>query len=369
MGSADREPPSPTSAAGLAGRLARTALANATREFPCVAVNVLDRPGALRLPRQRHPAFYGCYDWHSAVHTHWLLVRLLHRYGDRIDGDAVRSALDAHLTASNLAAEAEVLRAWPGFERPYGWAWLVALAAECEDGSTQGGVGEDHGMHAWADAVRPAALVVADLAADWLQRAGRPVRDGTHANTAFALGLMLDAAPVLGLADLEAAVRRYALARFLPDRDAPLRWEPSGQDFLSPGLCQADLVRRLLPAAAFASWLAGFWPGLAAGEPPDVLSPAVTSDRGDGQLGHLDGLNLSRAAALASIAAALDEADERTAGLRSAAQAHLTAGLPALDEAEYLSSHWLGTFALLAVESVVPLRPPHPDSLARRVRK
>jgi len=314
---------------------------------------VLDGPEDLRLPRDRHPAFYGCYDWHSAVHTHWLLVRLLRRYDDRIEATAIRKVLDAHLTAAHLAAEAEVLRAWPGFERPYGWAWLVALAAECEAGACDERAGADAAPRVWADALFPAARAVSDLVLDWLPRAGRPVRDGTHANTAFALGLLLDAAPVLGLVDLAAAVRGYVAEWFLPDRDAPLRWEPSGQDFLSPALCEADLVRRVLTGAELGSWLAEFWPGLGAGEPRSVLDPVVTGDRNDGQLGHLDGLNLSRAAALGALAGALEEADERKAVLRSAAEAHLAVGVTALTESGYLSTHWLGTFAVLAVESVV----------------
>lgn len=336
-----------TSAADLADRLARTALANVVREFPFSAVSLFTGPSDLRLPRDRHPAFHGCYDWHSAVHTHWLLVRLLRRHGDRIDGAAVHTVLDAHLTAPALAAEVEVLRAWPGFERPYGWAWLVALAAECELGSL-----DDPGLQRWAEALRPAADVVVDLVLDWLPRAGRPVREGTHANTAFALGLLLDAAPVLGRADLGEAVRTYVNDHFLPDRDAPLRWEPSGQDFLSPALSEADLVRRVLTGVELASWLEGFWPGLAVGEPRCVLEPVVTGDRGDGQIGHLDGLNLSRAAALGALGEALGGADGRSAVLRSAAQVHCSAGLAALAETGYLSAHWLGTFALLAVEAV-----------------
>ncbi len=334
------------SLADLADGLANTARMNVVREFPCATVTVWAGPEDLRLPRERHPAFYGCYDWHSAVHTHWLLVRLLRRYGDRIDGAAVGQTLDAHLTAPNLAAEAEVLRAWPAFERPYGWAWLVALAAECEVGA-----GEGPTSRAWADAVRPAALTVSALVLDWLPGAGRPVRDGTHANTAFALGLLLDAAPVLGLPDLEVAIRAYVRDCYVPDRDAPLRWEPSGQDFLSPALSEADLVRRVLPADEVASWLTGFWPGLGAGQPPNVLGPVVTGDRSDGQLGHLDGLNLSRAAALAAVAGALDPGDERRRVLTNAAEAHRAAGLAALTETGYLSTHWLGTFAVLALES------------------
>jgi hypothetical protein len=176
------------------------------------------------------------------------------------------------------------------------------------------------------------------------------VRDGTHASTAFALGLLLDSASTLGRDDLAAAVATYVSEAFVPDRDAPLGWEPSGQDFVSPGLVEADLVRRVLDPDAFGGWLQGFWPGLASGEPQSLLEPVQVRDRTDGQLGHLDGLNLSRSAALARLALALPGDDPRRALLREAADAHLGAGLGALAEDGYLSTHWLGTFALMALE-------------------
>ena len=300
-----------------------------------------DRPQ----PRDRHPAFHGCYDWHSAVHTHWLLVRLLRRHGGRIDRDAALAVLDAHLTPANLAAEAAVLRAEPSFERPYGWAWLVALAAECTAAAR-----DLVPARTWAEALAPVTDLVVGLVLDWLPRAGRPVRDGTHASTAFALGLLLDAAPALGRDDLTDAITAYVGERFVPDRDAPLVWEPSGQDFLSPGLSEADLVRRVLDPAAFGGWLDDFWPGLAAGLPQNLLAPVQVRDRTDGQLGHLDGLNLSRSWSLSRMASALGADDPRRAVLEASAAAHLEAGLVALAEDGYLSTRWLGTFAVLALE-------------------
>lgn len=319
-------------------------MANATREYPYALIAVVSGPDDLRLPRERHPAFHGCYDWHSAVHTHWLLVRLLRGHGE-IDRAGVLAVLDAHLTPANLVAEAAVLTAEPSFERPYGWAWLIALAAECTRAA------EDLApAQAWADALAPAVDVVVGLVLDWLSRAGRPVRDGTHASTAFALGLLLDAAGTLGRDDLAAAVRAYVGERFVPDRDAPLVWEPSGQDFVSPGLSEADLVRRVLDADGFGSWLHGFWPALATGEPRNVLEPVQVRDRTDGQLGHLDGLNLSRSAALARLALALPDEDPRRVVLQDAADAHLDAGLAALAENGYQSTHWLGTFVVAALE-------------------
>ncbi len=336
--------PTGGAAVDLAG-LARRAVTNAAREYPYALITVVGSPDDRRLPRDRHPAFHGCYDWHSAVHTHWLLVRLLRSHAGSIDADAARAVLDAHLTPENLTAEAAVLRTEPSFERPYGWAWLVALAAECvRAGDTV------ERARAWATAVAPAADTVAELVLDWLPRAGRPVRDGTHASTAFALGLLLDHATTLGRDDLADAVRAYVREWFVPDRDAPLVWEPSGQDFLSPGLCEADLVRRVLEPVAFGEWLGGFWPDLVSGGPRTLLGPVAVRDRTDGQLGHLDGLNLSRSAALARLALALPDDDPRCAVLRHAAAAHLDAGVAALDEDGYQSTHWLGTFAMLALE-------------------
>lgn len=320
--------------ADLAPELARTALANVSTEFPYAPDHVVTGPGDCVLPRALHPAFYGSFDWHSAVHMHWLLVRLL-RTG-RVDADAVRAVLDAHLTADALAVEASYLRAHPGFERPYGWGWLLLLAAECAGGP-------------WSAALAPAVSAVSDLVLDWLPRAGRPVRHGTHPNTAFALGLVLDAAARLDLPGLSVAVRAQAIAWFAGDRDAPARWEPSGEDFLSPALAEADLLRRLLPASAFAAWLDGFLPGLAGGHP--LLGPVEVSDRTDGRLGHLDGLNLSRAAALRSVAAALPAGDVRRDVLRTAAAAHLDAALPALAGGDYQSNHWLASFAVRALEA------------------
>ncbi|WP_380160400.1 DUF2891 domain-containing protein [Kineococcus sp. R86509] len=327
--------------APLAGRLARTAVANVRREFPHAPGTELRGPGDLVRPRAAHPAFHGCYDWHSAVHTHWLLVFLLEHHPEEIDVEAVRAVLDDHLTAADLERETLALVTSPGFERPYGWAWLVTLSAQCRAWTGAN--------PAWGSALRPAADAVADLVLDWLPRAGRPVRAGTHANSAFSLGLLLDAAPVLGRDDLADAVRATATDWFLPDRDAPLTWEPSGEDFLSPGLAEADLVRRLLPAEEFPPWLQGFWPGLAQGEPRTLLEPVAVPDRLDGRLGHLDGLNLSRAAALADLAAALDPTDSRRGVLSGAADVHLGRGLEALSADGYASTHWLGTFAARAL--------------------
>jgi hypothetical protein len=331
----------------LALAFSRVAAANITRAYPYAPQQLLTGPTDLAEPRTRHPAFYGAYDWHSSVHMHWLLVRLLRRAPDRIDGAAVRGGLDAHLTPTHLAAETDRLRADPTFERPYGWAWLVALAAECAAAAEDG----VPGAAPWAAALAPAAAAVCAMAEEWLDKATYPVRHGVHSNSAFAAGLLLDAAPVLG-ADgaaraAAAAVRRW----YLPDRDYPAAWEPSGQDFLSPALAEADAVRRVLPQEEFAEWLTGFLPGLAERRPRGLLEPPVVSDPHDPQTGHLLGLGLSRAAALRSVAAALPRHDPRRPVLANAAQAHLAAGLPHTITGDFATDHWLATFATLALES------------------
>lgn len=327
-----------------AAAFARLAAANVTRAYPYAPQQLLTGPADLTPPRTRHPAFYGSYDWHSSVHMHWLLVRLLRRAPERIDTATVRGVLDAHLTLDALTAEAAQLRVRRTFERPYGWAWLAMLAAECATAEADG----IDGAEVWAAALRPAADTVRALFEEWLAKATYPVRHGVHSNSAFALGLLLDA----GIATDAArdAVRRW----FLADRDYPAAWEPSGQDFVSPALTEADVVRRVLPGADFAAWLTGFLPGLAEREPAVLLTPPEVSDPDDPQIGHLLGLSLSRAAALRSLAAALPDTDQRVPVLTTAATAHLAAGLPSVATGVWASDHWLATFATLALETAEP---------------
>ncbi|MFE1954131.1 DUF2891 domain-containing protein [Streptomyces sp. NPDC059524] len=312
---------------------ARLATANITREYPNFPAHLVAAPTEDTTPRTLHPAFYGAYDWHSAVHMHWLLVRLHTR--DELPAGTDLSVLDAHLTPEHLRTEADYLLAHPGFERPYGWAWLTALAAECR--GTR-----------WADAFAPAVTAVERLLTDWLGKATYPVRHGIHTNSAFSLGLILDTGAAAGLADatLE-AVRDRLRDWFAGDHDAPAHWEPSGQDFLSPALSEADAMRRVLGPAEFAAWFDRFLPGLGAGAPCPLLDVPVVSDPTDPHIGHLLGLALSRAAALRGIAAALPEGKAR-ARLAEAADAHLAAGLPAVERGDFATDHWLATFAELA---------------------
>jgi DUF2891 family protein len=327
---------------------ARTATANVTRAYPYAPQQLLTGPEDLTPPRRRHPAFYGAYDWHSSVHMHWLLVRLLRRAPDLTDSAAVREVLDSHLTVEHLATEVEHLLAHRSFERPYGWAWLVTLAAECRAASSEGFAGAT----TWAEALLPAAEAVCGLFEDWLARTDYPVRHGTHTNSAFALGLLLDAAPALGAVSTERAATEAVRRWFLRDRDHPSNWEPSGQDFLSPVLTEADTVRRVLSAEECADWLTGLLPGLADGAHGTLLVPPAVSDPGDPQIGHLLGLSLSRATALWSIAGALPSGDSRVPVLSDAAEAHLAHGLQHAVTGDFTTDHWLATFAALALEAV-----------------
>lgn len=327
--------------AELASRLARIALDGVTREYPNSPAHVLLDPSDARRPRELHPAFYGCFDWHSAVHSHWQLARLLRLQPDLPEATAVRAALDGHLSGANLAAETAYF-AEPGrqsFERPYGWAWLLKLAEELGDWN-------DPDAQAWSAALRPLAGLIAERYLEFLPRLTYPIRAGVHNNTAFGLTFALDYALTAGHGPLRDLIVARSLAYYGADREGPAAWEPGGGDFLSPCLAEADLMRRVLPAAEFPGWLAGFLPGLAAGEPPQLFRPALVSDRSDGQIVHLDGLNLSRAWCFWGIAAALPPADERRPVLLSAAERHAQAGLEGVGSGDYMGDHWLGSFAL-----------------------
>jgi hypothetical protein len=236
----------PTFTAAAALELARLAVANLTREYPNHPQSLLESDADLLPPRVVHPSFFGCFDWHSAVHTHWLLVRLRNVSPDVRARDDVRAALARSLAPANLRVEAEYLERHRAFERPYGLAWLLALTAECA-------LGSDSASAEWRAALGAAAAAARANLAAWLPRLRHPVRSGTHNQTAFALALLLDAARTLGDVDLAALAQRRALDFFAADRDAPLHYEPSGEDFLSPTLMEADLMRRVLDRAAFGS--------------------------------------------------------------------------------------------------------------------
>ena len=315
----------------------RLAVAGAQREYPNAPQYLLAGPEDLKPPRAEHPAFYGCYDWHSAVHTHWLLTRLARLFPDL--AEPATAVLRRHLRPATLAVETAYCEVRPGFERPYGAAWLLALAAEL--------AGWAHPeAPAWADALRPLAAVMAANLAGWLAAEQYPIRHGVHGNTAFALVLVWDAAPHLREVAGAAALRWYG-----GDAGYDARYEPSAHDFVSPALTEAVLMSRVLPPARYGPWLAAFLPGLARGEPAGLLRPVEVTDRADPQGVHRDGLNLSRAWCLRRLAAVVGPDDPGCAVLTAAAEAHLAAALPHVASGDFVGEHWLPTFAVLALTS------------------
>lgn len=309
-----------------AARLAALALAGLGREFPYQPAHAMEHERDWARPRLLHPAFHGCFDWHSSVHAHWLLARVLGRFPDGAYAAAIRAVFARTLTGANLEAERRYLKSHPLFERPYGWAWVLTLAMEL-------GTLADPRADAWRAAFAPLANAVEQLYLDWLPRQTYPVRSGTHANTAFALSRGLHYARAAGRKVLAELIARRARDYFERDTDYPAAWEPDGNDFLSPSLLEADLMRYVL--ADFGPWFARFLPKL----PAALLEPARVSDRTDGQLVHLDGLNLSRAWCLYGL------------GLREAADRHLQSGLGGLASGRYEGEHWLATFAACALEA------------------
>ncbi len=337
-------PESPALTTELASRFARLALANIAREYPNKLDHVLAGPSDVASPRQLHPAFFGSFDWHSCVHAHWLLVRLLDAQPSLPEGAAIRSALDAALSESNLSAELAYLHRPESvaFERSYGWAWLLKLAAELA-------TWRDPDARRWSARLSPLAGTFAERSCVWLADATYPIRHGVHTNTAFALSFALDYARACDALELQRIVEAKARAWYGGDVDAPAAWEPSGADFLSPALIEADLMRRLLGIGEFAAWLSRFLPGLERREPATLFRPVVVSDRADPYIVHLDGLNLSRAWCWRAIATGLPAGDARIGPADAAAQAHLAAGLSGVASGEYVGDHWLATFALLAL--------------------
>ena len=323
--------------AATAGRFAALALACVDREYPNQIRHVMTSDDDAGTPRQLTPSFYGCFDWHSAVHGHWLLVRLGRLFPEADFVDEARTKLGENLTRDKLLAEAAYM-AHPeraGFQRPYGLAWLLQLTAELDEW-------DDAQARDWRDWLRPAEQIAVERLHDWIPLLHYPIRDGEHSQTAFAFGLIHDHARRMNdertLAMLADAAERFYRA----DRDCPIHYEPSGHDFLSPCLAEADFMRRVLGPEEFAAWLGDFLPRI--GE-EDWLPVAVVTDREDGKLAHIDGLNLSRAWMLEGIAQGLPGNDPRREALLAAAAAHAESGLEGVTDEFYAGSHWLASFA------------------------
>lgn len=319
--------------APAAERFANLALACVHREYPNKIAHVLNSDADVRAPRELTPAFYGCYDWHSSVHGHWLLARLAQDFPGATFSAHARAALAQSLTPESLRREAAYVEAAgrESFERPYGLAWLLQLAAELRSWDSPE-------ARQWANAMQPLEAAAVRRISAWLGKLSHPVRSGEHSNTAFALGLMLDYSRTAANHDFERLLAEKVREFYLSDRNCPVNYEPSGEDFLSPCLAEADAVRRVVRGKEFAAWFERFLPSI------DSLQPALVTDPADGKLAHLDGLNLSRAWMLEAIAAALPRSAAQT--LRTAAGRHAAAGLKAVTGEHYEGGHWLGTFAV-----------------------
>ena len=321
----------------------RLALDCTAEEYPNKIAHTMQSDADQGTPASLHPAFYGCFDWHSSVHGHWLLARFARIYPQHPLAMEARSILKRHLTEANMAAEVQYILAEgrSSWERPYGLAWFLQLAAEMREWEQEG-----HGQAAeWAAALRPLEEACTGRLSSWLPNLAYPIRTGEHSQTAFAFGLMLDYARIAGNRDFENLVVQTSYRLYGSDFGSNLRFEPSGQDFLSPVLAEADLMRRMMEPDEFSQWLHAFLPELSSSAQEDWLPVAMVTDRSDGKLAHLDGLNLSRAWMLEGIASGLPAADSRLPALKLAAEDHRKAGLAATDGQHYEGGHWLGTFA------------------------
>ena len=327
--------------AAAAARFADLALTCVHQEYPNKIAHVMTSDADVKPPRELTPAFYGCYDWHSSVHGHWLLARLARTFPEAPFAPRARAALARSLTADNVTIEAGYL-AGPGrtsFERPYGLAWLLQLAAELREW-------QDPQAQQWAAAIRPLETASAARLKEWLPKLSRPIRIGEHDQTAFAFGLVIDWARTAGDRQMIDLIAAKTDEFYRNDRACPLNYEPNGQDFLSACVAEADLMRRVLAPPAFAGWLRTFLPQIPADGSAAWIEPAVVTDPSDPKLAHLDGLNLSRAWMLDGIVSGLPATDARLPSLRAAADRHRAAGLKAVTGEHYEGGHWLGSFAV-----------------------
>jgi len=330
----------PAEAPARTDRFARLALDCVHREYPNKISHVLNSDQDALPPHELTPTFYGCFDWHSSVHGHWLLTRILTTAPDTALEEEIRTALAQSFTEENLAGDLAYIQGEDraSFERPYGIAWYLQLVAELEES-------DDPQLSQWRETLRPLEDQIVANTMDWLPKLSYPIRLGTHNQTAFAFGLMLDYARTVGNEALEETLTGKIRDFHMGDTNCPIGYEPSGEDFLSPCLMEADLMRRILDPADFAAWLSDFLPGLPEDGSADWLEPGIVLDPSDGKLVHLDGVNLSRAWALEGIAAGLPEDDPRRDSLLAAAEVHRETGIAAVSDVHYSGSHWLASFA------------------------
>jgi len=328
-----------------AERFAGLALACVHKEYPNKLAHSLNSDADVAPPRKLTPAFYGCYDWHSSVHGHWLLARLARTYPNAPFAAQARAALQQSLTAANILQEAAYLQAEgrTSFERPYGLAWLLQLGAELREWEKEDKTSYARELSA---NLQPLEQAATERLKTWLPKLSHPVRSGEHSQTAFALGLVIDYARNTGDQAFVDLLTMKARAFYLKDKNCPLAYEPSGEDFLSPCLAEADVMRRVLNTSEFAVWLRQFLPQLPASESGSWLRPEKSPDRSDPKLAHIDGLNLSRAWMLEGIASVLPARDPRLGALQASISTHRSAGLAAVTGEHYEGGHWLGSFAV-----------------------
>jgi hypothetical protein len=334
--------PGPASADGdqPVDRFAQLALDCVHQEYPNKIAHTMSSDQDVAPPRELTPVFYGCFDWHSSVHGHWLLTRLLRLYPDAVFAPLAEAALDKSFVAEKVAVEVRYVNHEQrgSFERPYGVAWLLQLTAELREW-------DDPRAKRWLAALLPLETALVAKMESWLTKLAYPIRIGEHAQTAFAFGLFLDWAWAAGRQDFQTLVARRSRDFYLDDRNCPLDYEPGGQDFLSPCLAEADLMRRIMTEAEFSDWLGKFLPVVPIDGSAQWLALAVVTDPTDGKLAHLDGLNISRAWMLEGIASGLPTDDARIPALINTAATHKASGLASVTGEHYEGGHWLGSFA------------------------
>lgn len=332
-----------------ASHFAKLALKCIQKEYPNKLDHVNNDAADVRSPRAMHGSFYGCFDWHSSVHGHWMLVHLLRLFPELPEATEIRVALNANLDAKNIAGEVAYLKEAnrASFERTYGWAWLLKLAEELHEWNDEQG-------RRWSQNLQPLADAFAEKYLGFLPKQTYPIRTGVHPNTAFGLAFALDYARAVGNRKLEALIVERSRFYYGHDVNYPAAWEPGGEDFFSPGLMEADLMRRVMSMTEFAAWFHRFLPGTTRGEPKALLQPAIVTDRTDPKLVHLDGLNLSRAWCMRNIAKALPKDDPVRRTLARSALAHAAVTLPHVASGNYEGEHWLASFAVYLLTTPAP---------------
>jgi len=326
---------------GEASHFASLALKCVGREYPNKLDHTMNDASEVRSPRTIHPAFYGCLDWHSSVHGHWMLVRLLRLFPDLPEATQIRAALSDNLSAANIQVEVAYLNQAnrQSFERTYGWAWLLKVAEQLRGW-------DDPNARVWSRNLQPLVDALVERYKRFLPRQTYPIRTGVHPNTAFGLAFALDYARIAGDRELEALIVERSKTYFLADASYPAAWEPGGEDFFSPALIEADLMLRVLNPVEFRRWFYRFLPGIATGQPKTLLVAATVADRTDPKIVHLDGLNLSRAWCMRHIAAAMPPRDPVRSLLARAAVEHAKDALGHVASGDYSGEHWLASFAV-----------------------